>query len=193
MFNVVKKATLMTQDIIRKIIKTDDRVIDGTLGKGNDSIFLSEMVPSGKVFSFEVQKEAVDSFVDLMKVKNIKNINVIYDGHQNIHKYVYDKIGAAMFNLGYLPGGDPKIITQPETTLKALSSCLDILRPGGIITIALYTGHQGGEDEAREVKEFAQGLNPREYSVMDIHYTNKADKAPYIIVIERNDNYNACI
>lgn len=193
MFRVVKKATLMVQDIIRPIVQEKDTVIDGTLGNGNDSLFLGELVPGGEVYSFEVQENAVDKFKGFLAEKNINNINVIHDGHENISKYVKNKISAAIFNLGYLPGGDPNIITKPETTIEALKSCLELLKPGGVISIAVYTGHEGGDRESCLVKDFAGSLNSKEFSVMDIHYTNKAGRAPYIIIIEKNDNYNGGI
>lgn len=48
------------------------------------------------------------------------------------------------FNLGYLPGGDKTIITQSETTLKALEVAKSIMVPGGLISLVVYVGHPGG-------------------------------------------------
>lgn len=48
------------------------------------------------------------------------------------------------FNLGYLPGGDKTIITEPRTTLEALKVSKDILMPGGLISLVVYVGHPGG-------------------------------------------------
>lgn len=48
------------------------------------------------------------------------------------------------FNLGYLPGGDKKIITRSETTVLALEAAKRILAPGGLISIVTYVGHPGG-------------------------------------------------
>lgn len=48
------------------------------------------------------------------------------------------------FNLGYLPGGDKTLITEPHTTLKALNVAKDILTPGGLISLVVYVGHPGG-------------------------------------------------
>ena len=48
------------------------------------------------------------------------------------------------FNLGYLPGGDKTLITEPKTTLEALNVAKDILMPGGLISLVVYVGHPGG-------------------------------------------------
>jgi len=44
---------------------------------------------------------------------------------------------AVMFNLGYRPGGNKSVITRPETTVTALVSALDLVVPGGVITVVL--------------------------------------------------------
>lgn len=48
------------------------------------------------------------------------------------------------FNLGYLPGGDKTLITEPQITLEALNVAKDILMPGGLISLVVYVGHPGG-------------------------------------------------
>ncbi|KAI5335503.1 hypothetical protein L3X38_025636 [Prunus dulcis] len=48
------------------------------------------------------------------------------------------------FNLGYLPGGDKTIITESETTLKALEVAKSIVVPGGLISLRVYVGHLDG-------------------------------------------------
>lgn len=187
-FRIVKKATEITHDILRDSLREDDIAVDATLGKGNDTVFLSSILGKGRVFAFDIQEEALEGFKDIIREKKLQNVVTIRDGHENIDLYIKDKIGAAVFNLGYLPGGNPSIITRPDTTITAIKKCLELLRPGGVLTIALYTGHSGGEEEAAIVHEFASKLDSRKYSVMDIHYTNKAGRAPYLIVIEMNDN-----
>nr|CAB3464757.1 unnamed protein product [Digitaria exilis] len=48
------------------------------------------------------------------------------------------------FNLGYLPGGDKTLITVPRTTELALEAASRILSSGGLISILVYIGHEGG-------------------------------------------------
>ena len=47
------------------------------------------------------------------------------------------------FNLGFLPGGERSLVTQPDTTLAALQAALRILEPQGLISVLCYVGHPG--------------------------------------------------
>lgn len=190
MYKIVLKATRMAQDIIKKVIAETDVAVDATLGNGNDTLFLSNILHKGKVYSFDIQAIAIERFKKTIDEQNIKNVILINDGHENILNYVKEAPKAIMFNLGYLPGGDEKIITRPETTLKALSNSLKILKPGGIITLVVYTGHTGGAEEGHMLDEFVKNLDPKIYSVMQIKFVNRDERAPYLIVIEKNDSYN---
>ncbi|KRQ86632.1 Ribosomal RNA small subunit methyltransferase H [Caloramator mitchellensis] len=189
MYRVILKATKMAQNIVESVLKEDDSAIDATLGNGNDTVFLLSRLKNGKVYAFDIQKQAIDNFKKYMDENKISNVYLINDGHENIKKYITSRVKAVMFNLGYLPGGDEKIITKPETTIKALTDSLELLKPGGIITIAVYSGHDGGEVEAKAIDEFVGKLNPKKYSTMTIKFTNR-NTAPYLIVIEKNDNFD---
>lgn len=178
----------MAQNIIEKVVEENDIVVDATLGNGNDTIFLSKLVPGGRVYSFDIQASAIESF---KKSKEYcENVCLIHDGHENMDKYVKENPRVIMFNLGYLPGGDENIITKPETTIQALKRGLQLLSPGGIISIVSYIGHKGGQSEADEVLKLAMGLNAREYSIMETRFIN-VNSAPFLLIIEKNDNYHA--
>ena len=62
-------------------------------------------------------------------------------------------IAAIAFNLGYLPGGDKSLVTNPESTARALRSALQLLKPGGLLTVVTYLAHPGGAEEDRIVAE----------------------------------------
>ncbi|CCJ33316.1 tRNA (mnm(5)s(2)U34)-methyltransferase [Caloramator australicus] len=190
MYRIVLKATRMAQDIVKKVIDETDIAVDATLGNGNDTLFLSNLLHRGKVYAFDIQTIAIEKFKKTIHERNIKNVILINDGHENILNYVMEAPKAIMFNLGYLPGGDEKIITRPDTTLKALSDSLKILKPGGVITLVVYTGHLGGAEEGLLIDEFIKKLDPKIYSVMQIKFANRDERAPYLIVIEKNDSYN---
>ena len=67
------------------------------------------------------------------------------------------RLAAAIFNLGYLPGGDKSLITQARNTLRAVEGIWEILRPGGLLLIVLYPGHEGGAEEAAQLRAWAAG------------------------------------
>jgi predicted methyltransferase len=190
MFKIVLKATQMAQEMVKKVVKHDDTVVDATLGNGNDTIFLHSLVPHGRVVSFDIQEEAIRRFEGHILEMDIKNIELICSGHENMDLYVSNRPSAIMFNLGYLPGGNENIITLPQTTVTAVKKGTKLLCPGGIITILSYSGHPGGMEEQENTLALIRGLNPRIFSVMEIKFSNGKQNAPLLIVVEKNDKYH---
>ncbi|MGB4312726.1 MAG: class I SAM-dependent methyltransferase [Natronincolaceae bacterium] len=169
-------------------INKNDVVIDATMGNGNDTVFLAELVgPGGSVFAFDIQQIAVDRTLKKLVDNGLDdhNIRLINDGHENIESYSTGAIDAAMFNLGYLPQGDRSIITKPGSTIKGIKSVLKLLKPGGIISIIMYYGHEGGMDEKQQVSDFVKGLPNKDFVVMNCYYANQGNNPPIIIFIEK--------
>lgn len=189
MYKVILRATELAHNAIKPLIKENDVVVDATLGNGYDTIFLSELVPQGKVYSFDIQKSAIEKVEEFIKENNINNVVLINTGHERMDEYVSEKPMAIMFNLGYLPGGDKEITTMPDTTVEAVEKGLEMLHLGGVMTIEVYTGHNTGEDEARKLEGYIKNLPAKEFSVMKINFLNKNRKAPFLIIIEKNDKY----
>jgi predicted methyltransferase len=188
MYKVVLKATSLAHKIVEKVVVDGDVVVDATLGNGNDSLFLSSLTINGMVYSFEVQKSAVDRFNKIIDEEGIKNIKVINNGHQNMDLYIDKKVKAIMFNLGYLPGSDKTITTKSDTTLEAVQKGLKLLVPGGVMTIAVYVGHEEGQREAEDLLKEITELDSKHFSVMNINFINRKN-APFLLVIEKNDSY----
>ncbi|SHE41998.1 MULTISPECIES: tRNA (mnm(5)s(2)U34)-methyltransferase [Caloramator] len=188
MYKVVLKATSLAHKIVEKVVVDGDVVVDATLGNGNDTLFLSSLTINGMVYSFEVQKSAVDRFNKIIDEEGIKNIKVINDGHQNMDLYIDKKVKAIMFNLGYLPGSDKTITTKSDTTLEAVQKGLKLLVPGGVMTIAVYVGHEEGQREAEDLLKEITELDSKHFSVMNINFINRKN-APFLLVIEKNDSY----
>ncbi|WP_278382561.1 class I SAM-dependent methyltransferase, partial [Clostridium tyrobutyricum] len=58
--NYFTNAVNIAKDICRKKINKGDIVVDATMGNGNDTLFLSELVgDSGKVYAFDIQQTAL--------------------------------------------------------------------------------------------------------------------------------------
>ena len=119
-------------DTVKKLlldnVKEKNISVDFTLGRGNDTIFLSENF--NYVYSFDLQKECIE-------LKNIQNVKLILDSHENVDKYI-DGFDCGMYNLGYLPGSNKEITTNAESTLISLYKAVNILNIGGFISIVLY-------------------------------------------------------
>lgn len=187
MFDTVLKATTMAKNLIVNKLKDNDMAVDATLGNGNDTLFLSDIVKNGKVYSFDIQKIAIENFSMTIKEKGIKNVILINDGHEFMDKYINEGVKVIMFNLGYLPKGDKNIVTKSETTLKALEKGLKLLLPGGLITVVAYP-HDEGKKEREEILKYLKDLNPKEYSIMEVRFINRKE-CPSLIAIEKNSSF----
>ena len=170
---------------LKNVISPGDVVIDATAGNGNDTLFLAELVGDhGKVYAFDIQEDALKATLEKLKKASLdQRVTLIYDSHDQVNKYVEVSIAAAVFNLGYLPGGDKNIITRPETTLRALQDCYKLLKPGGLITIAVYVGHAGGELERQLVEQYLEKIPDREGFVIKHEYINRPKTYPKLYVL----------
>ena len=129
--------------LLKEIVQAGDHVVDATMGNGNDTQLLAELVgTNGKVYAFDVQQQALSATQQRLTEKNLHTQAVlIHDGHQHLARYLQtdEEIRAAVFNLGYLPKSDKQIITLPETTRQALDVLLQHLVKKGRIIIVKNT------------------------------------------------------
>lgn len=168
------------QLILQDRLQPGDVVIDATMGNGHDTLFLTQCVsPGGHVYAFDVQAAAL---VETRKRVPADMTTLFHAGHEtmaaNVPAEHHGRIAAIMFNLGYLPGSDKTCITQTETTLAALQQAIELLRPGGILTIAVYPGHDGGAQESREIAAWAAGLDSRRFEVQHLRPVNRSAAPP---------------
>jgi hypothetical protein len=95
----------------------------------------------------------------------------------------HGRIAAVIFNLGWLPGSDKSIITAPATTVAAMRSALELLRPGGILVAVLYTGHPGGSEEAEAVRKFAAALPADQFRREEFHPCRSTGNSPSALAL----------
>ena len=88
-----------------------------------------------------------------------------------------------MFNFGRLPGGDPQIFTTAETSLKAIDAGLSLLRPGGVMALALYYGKENGYTERDAILAHLKTLDDRAYTVLSCDWLNRKNDPPLPIFI----------
>ena len=92
---------------------------------------------------------------------------------------------AVVFNLGYLPGGDKSLTTRCDTTLAAIRESLSLLRPGGLISVTMYSGHEEGAKEKRALLAFAEELDSKQWHAAYISMPNQHHAPPEILLITR--------
>ncbi|WP_461207090.1 tRNA 5-(aminomethyl)-2-thiouridylate-methyltransferase MnmM [Clostridium sp. DL1XJH146] len=177
----------IARDYCHRFINEGDIVVDATVGNGNDTALLCKLVgSSGKVYGFDVQEEALRNAEAYLKELNLDNrVRLILDGHENIKEYICEKVDVVIFNLGYLPKGNHEITTKWETTIKAISGSMDLIKKEGKIFIVVYPGHSEGEKEKKEIEEFVKTISQKEYNVAKISFMNQINNPPFLIAIEK--------
>lgn len=156
--------------------------IDATVGNGFDTVFLADCVGAkGMVYGFDIQDMSA-AHAEAAGRGVAERITFIQAGHETMLAHIPPKsngeVQAIMFNLGYLPRGDKHITTTSATTILALEQSLALLADGGILTIACYPGHPGGQEETEAVFSFVNTLPTEQYRVLHSRYVNHQRAAP---------------
>ena len=169
---------------INTLLAPGDIAIDATVGNGNDTLKLSNAVgEKGRVYGFDIQQSAINS----AKCQNYvyDNVEFITASHSDMDIYVHTGIKLAIFNLGYLPGGDHSISTKYETTLPAIEKALSLLVPGGAIVLVIYSGGDTGFEERDCVREYLKSIDYKKYNALHFDYTNRPKNPPSVCVIQK--------
>lgn len=183
----LKSARYLAGDALKAAVRPGDRVVDATMGNGHDTLFLCELVgPAGKVYAFDIQEQALENTRERLREAGMADRAELFRlSHERMEERVDGPVSAAVFNLGWLPGGDHRVTTRWETTRAALEAALRLLRPLGILTVCVYPGHPEGDRERRELISFAAGLSNRKYSVLRQSFLNAGPGAPECLVIQK--------
>ncbi|MCD7866643.1 MAG: class I SAM-dependent methyltransferase [Clostridiales bacterium] len=173
-------------EMIRSQVPKGGLYVDATMGNGNDTLFLCEMAGSGgKVLAFDIQPPALEATRALLKTHNLTDkAELILDSHENIDHYLdAETADAVCFNFGYLPGGDHRICTRPETSLLAVRKSLTILKKGGLLSLCIYSGGDTGFQEKEALLDFLKTLPSREYTVIANEYLNRGNHPPIPVFV----------
>jgi len=187
-------------ELISDIIGPGDLAIDLTAGNGYDTLFLARQVgETGQVVAFDVQSAALETSRSRLQEAGFfprlhrcaepplprqSGVDLIAAGHEHLEAYLSDSPRAIIANLGYLPGGDTRLITRTESTLLALEQASRLLAAGGRLVVVVYVGHPGGADEGDAVSGFFAGLDENRFQTLQMTVINLA-QAPYLLVAEK--------
>ena len=151
----------LAQQAIAEVLGAGEHAVDATAGNGHDTVFLARTVgAAGRVTAFDIQPRALAATRRRLQEHDLlAPVQLIASGHETMADHVAGPIRAAMFNLGYLPGGDKTVTTRAETSLRGLAAACRLLAPGGRISVMVYTGHPGGDAEHDAVLRFLGGLD----------------------------------
>ncbi|SDD36677.1 tRNA (mnm(5)s(2)U34)-methyltransferase [Sporomusa acidovorans] len=183
----VANAVRMAHQFIIPQLHKAKLVIDATAGNGKDTLFLAEHTPeSTTIWAFDIQQQALFHTQLLLTQHSLSHkVRLVLDSHANIAAYISQPIHIAMFNLGYLPGGDHTISTCPDSTIQAIKQTLPLLAVNGLITVAAYPGYEHGRQEGKAVYQYISGLDQKKYTVACWSMVNQLNNPPILYVIEK--------
>ncbi len=174
----------MVHRFLEQSVKPGSFCIDATAGKGRDTALLCRLAGEmGRVLAFDIQQVAVDQTKALLAAEGL-TAEVVLDSHAHMERYA--EAGTAdcvVFNFGRLPGGDPAVFTRADSSVAALDAALRVLKPGGMVAIALYYGGANGYTERDAVLAWLETLDDRRFSVLRCDWANRRNDPPMPIFI----------
>ena len=186
---MLQNALTFSHNLLKQHLVPGDQVIDGTVGNGNDTVLLANLVgKTGKVYGFDIQAITIQKAEEKLFLTGLLEQTVLFkDSHDKIEEYLPENasISAAVFNLGYLPSGDKSITTQAASTISAIKQSLDKLRTGGLLLIMVYWGHDGGKKEKDALDDFLPKLSQKEYHVLKYQFINQKNSPPFLYAVEK--------
>lgn len=179
----------IAQQLLQPVVSQATWLLDATAGNGKDSLFLATSSPAAaKLLVFDIQQTALEHTRRRLAEADLAHkAAFILDSHANLaaHWPTEAELDVAMFNLGYLPGGDHGLTTTEASTLPAVEACLSVLKVGGIIAITAYTGHPEGAVETMALEGFLAQLSNKTFAVGCWKLVNHLKKPSQLYLIEK--------
>ena len=174
----------MVHEFLKQHVAPGAFCIDATAGKGRDTALLCRLAgESGRVLAFDIQPDATAQTKALLAAEGL-NAEVILDTHAHMEQYAApETVDCVVFNFGRLPGGDPAVFTRAESSVAAINAGLRLLKPGGVMAIALYYGKENGYGERDAILAYLQTLDDRRFSVLRCDWANRRNDPPMPIFI----------
>ncbi len=181
-----RNAVKLSHLCVERVVKPGDTVIDATCGNGHDTLFLARLVTGGQVLAFDISPRAIANTRLRLEQHGLSDrVGLYEENFRNLASYVTSPAGAIMFNLGYLPGAPRETATTAESSREAIEKAVHLLRPGGVMTIVCYPGHEGGLEEVRQVLIVTAELDQQDFEVLKVKFINQAHHPPLLVVVQR--------
>lgn len=178
---------------IRQVLQAGDTVLDATCGNGHDTLFLAQTVgKTGTVFAFDSQQAALAASRSLLaQHQQLSQVRLIHACHSTLNAYIHTPLNAAMFNFGYLPGGDKSITTTATTSLIAIQKTIAQLQQGAVMSLVLYAGHPQGKTEAAAILDFLRTYPQTQLAVVNYQFLNRPSHAAHTLVCQKKSSHHA--
>jgi len=169
-------------------VQKGDLCIDATMGNGGDTVLLSRLAgEEGKVLAFDIQEIALErTKARLVREDCPFNYELLPVSHEKMAQFAKEgTVSCITFNLGYLPGGDHRKATRADTSQRAISEGLKLLKKGGLMTVCLYSGGDTGFEEKDRILKYLEQLPGDSFLVISSEYRNRPNHPPTPVLIIR--------
>tara|TARA_B110000285_G_scaffold164687_2_gene183922 strand:+ start:1534 stop:2100 length:567 start_codon:yes stop_codon:yes gene_type:complete len=183
--------TDIVHDYLSAHLKPGDHALDATAGNGYDSTVMATLVGAeGHVIAIDIQASAIDATRTRLEAAGcLAQVELLVADHAQALSSLCSNYAQTMraitFNLGYLPGSDKRIQTEPESTLGALLAASELLKPDGLLLVTAYRGHDGGQTEANQVANWMQTVQERGWTVESHEPIVTSSRVPPILWVAR--------
>ena len=167
-------------------IREGDLCIDATAGRGRDTLFLCRLVGErGRVIAMDIQEDAVAQTTALLAAEGCAHCATVVQGcHSRMGDYAAPgTVSGIMFNFGWLPGGDHTTFSHGDTSVAALQAGLELLKPGGVMTLCIYYGRENGTAERDAILAWLPTVDNRRFTVIRGDFINRTGDVPIPVFI----------
>lgn len=183
----LRNARYLARDLLDTLLRPGDAAVDATMGNGHDTLYLAQKVgEKGRVWAFDVQQAALDATKKRLEDGGCAGrVRLILDSHANMAAYVDEPPAAILFNLGWLPTGDHCVTTRTDSTLAAVSAAMELVRPGGLVSVCIYPGHAEGAREKLALRQMLEEADIHRFNVLWCEFANQRQDSPKLALIQK--------
>lgn len=182
----------VAHDLWTRLVRKGDHVVDATCGNGHDTLKLAQLAldsASGQLYALDIQPAAVKATRDLLTThlspELLGKITLVERCHSTFPEEINrNSVRLVVYNLGYLPGGNKELTTKRYTTLQSIQNALELLQPGGCISITAYPGHPEGATEYEIILDYLRTLDPHQWNCSQHQWINRQSRAPILLVLQ---------
>ncbi|OGN62038.1 MAG: hypothetical protein A3F09_02560 [Chlamydiae bacterium RIFCSPHIGHO2_12_FULL_49_11] len=169
--------------LFKTVLFPGDSAVDATCGGGNDRLVLAKLCltpESGSLHLFDIQETAIVKTKKRLENSLPENVipKIYYYNRSHVEMPPDIRPKLITFNLGFLPSGDPAVMTTPGATVVALARSFEILETGGALSVMVYPGHETGRKEAGAIDNW---LSESFRGRVIVYRDSPKNHAPYLL------------
>lgn len=189
-FSLFHSSIDLAHNYWRNLLRPGDCAIDATCGNGKDTLQLAQILnPNGTLIGIDIQQEAIDKTSSLLRAhfsfSTLQKIHLYCQSHVHFPPLAFSlPVHLIVYNLGYLPGGNKELTTLTSSTVESVLAALQLITPGGAISLTCYPGHLEGAREEKALIDIALHLPIAEFNIC-LHTFPNRFSSPSLLFIQK--------